>query len=49
MHVLAPAATLAANPLPGAVAVLPLKEAIATKGALPQDAARLALQVGALC
>jgi hypothetical protein len=34
VHVLAPAAALAANPLQGAVAVVPLRDAIASKGEL---------------
>eukprot|EP00879_Flechtneria_rotunda_P000533 GHRR01000637.1.p1 GENE.GHRR01000637.1~~GHRR01000637.1.p1 ORF type:complete len:730 (+),score=224.04 GHRR01000637.1:217-2406(+) len=43
VHILAPAAELAANPLAGAVAVLSVREALATGGKVPAGAARLAL------
>lgn len=49
VHVLAPSQVLAQAPLPGAIAVLPLKEAIAAKNSggiqLPEGAARLAVTI----
>lgn len=50
VHVIAPAAALTANPLPGAVAVRPLREAVSSSSSsssssLPEGAARLALEV----
>ncbi|WIA43938.1 hypothetical protein OEZ86_010335 [Tetradesmus obliquus] len=45
VHVLAPAAALAANPLPGAVAVMTLAEALAAGGKAPAGASRLTLSL----
>lgn len=44
VHVLAPAAALVADPLPGAIAILPLREAVAATS-LPEGAARLAVEI----
>ncbi|GBF87360.1 hypothetical protein Rsub_00071 [Raphidocelis subcapitata] len=44
VHVISPAAALAASPLPGAVALVPLREA-AAGAELPEGAARLALEI----
>lgn len=50
MHVISPVATLNADPLPGAVALVPLREALASSvggvaAPLPEGAERLALEI----
>ncbi|KIZ04819.1 hypothetical protein MNEG_3143 [Monoraphidium neglectum] len=45
VHVISPAATLAVDPLEGAVALVPLKDAASGAVQLPQGAARLALEI----
>jgi hypothetical protein len=45
VHVIAPAAALAADPLPGAVALRPLSALAAGTTQLPEGAARLAVSV----
>jgi len=44
VHVIAPAAALAAAPLPGAVALVPLRDALAGRE-LPEGAARVAVEI----
>lgn len=45
VHVMAPASVLAANPLPGAVALMPLRQALSSAAQLPAGVERLAVTV----